>query len=270
MNKGKLWFIFCCFIISAFGLCSCVSNALRYSASDIAKADFGAKLQRIAVVDLIDASTMNISPDLDEKYKLLAYKNWESQVTSLRISVREHLLQAGFVNSTEEVINAPTSIEQIKTILRTAKQQGASSVMFLRINNKLTYTNLHMAWHETGVFLTLAGILPGLIMNSIPKHEECAAFVLEAVLVDPKTSQLLQRVVVNESNYDKVSNFGYDSKFEFYSDVFKNAVKKVVVSVVKSSREGYPDKAKRLDLSSILKPAPLMQFNNPNCGTFLY
>jgi len=256
MQKIKSCIVFCCLTVFAFMLCSCASS-LRYSSSGIDRPDFGSKPLRIVAVDLIDSRLNNMTP-------ILVGKNITDNLTDIRMSVREHMVNAGIVQSKEDVMAAPASVEQIEAILSTAKKQGADAVLFLRLNNGSIYKRLATFVTTTNTIAAVLipvggiGLLPLIIVDSIPANQEGARVVVEAMVIDPKTRVLLGHFIEKEDYEDKVSAWGSGPKGKFL-DITKKAVQKALVAVADSSKAGFPGRTKKADLKAILAPADFLQ-----------
>lgn len=256
MQKIKSCIVFCCLTVFAFILCSCASS-LRYSSTGIDRPEFGSKPLRIVAVDLID-SRQNNPP--------IVHENMTDDLTEIRMSVREHMVNAGIIQSQADVVAAPASLQEIETILSTANKQGADAVLFLRLNN----ISIHgrVAKGVSVVFAISAGLtpvggiglLPLIVAASIPVNEEGAHVVVEAMLIDPKTRVLLGHFIEKEDFDDKVTAWSHDPLGKFLN-ITKNAIQKALVAVADSSKAGFPGRRKKVSLNTILTTADIIQFH---------
>jgi hypothetical protein len=242
----------------ALGLGGCGGVSLRYSASGVDKADLGAAPPQLVAVDVIDGRQFNkIS---------LVNKNLDDDLADLRKAVRAHLAKARLVSSDKQVLPAPASVEQIEALLDDARRQGAGTVLFLR----LTLANFHgqpagfvAITNAVGMILSPVGgigLIPIVVVNSIPANEEGAHAVVEAIAVDPKTRVILGRFEGREDYDDKVSGWSHHPAAEL-PDVIKKAVDKALAGLAAGARAGFPDREKKPDLQAILAPDTGVQFH---------
>jgi hypothetical protein len=258
MKKARVWFFSVFFLVSAFLLSSCAVS-LRYSSSGIDKAEFGPKPPRIVAVDLIDVRPNNTF--------LIVNKDLKKDIENLRKAVREHMAKAGMALSIEDVMAAPTSVEQVEEIFKTAEKQGADAVLFLRLNN----INFH---GQPKTFVTVVniigiilapvggiGLLPIIVVNSVPVNEEGAHAVVEAVVIEPKTRLVLGRFVGQEDYDDKVTGWSHNPPAKL-PDIIKKAIQKAVAAVADSAKAGFPGRTEAADLKTILAPADTIQFHS--------
>lgn len=236
--------------------------SLRYSDSGVDKVELGTGAPALAVVDMIDGREVNTAP--------LVNKELNKDLAALRQAVRTHLKLARLVASEKQVLPAPQTIEQVQTILNEARQRGAGAMLFLRLN----LANFHgspagfVAVTNFGTILAPVGgigLLPIVVVNSIPVNEEGAHVWVEAIIVDTKTHVILGRFEGREDYDDTVAGWSHNPPDEL-PDAIKKAVGKALAGMAAEVRAGFPNRTKKPELNVILAPATGLQLH-PALGT---
>jgi len=207
-------------------------------------------------VDLIDSRPSNTS--------LIVRKNLSDDLTDLRTSIREHMEKAGIVQSKVDLVTAPASVEQIETILNTAKKEGTDAVLFFRLNNVFIHSQIADSVSVTeAIGIALApvggiGLLPFILVFSIPANEEGAHVIVEAIIICPERHVLLRHFIEREDYESKASMWSLSPSAKL-SDVTKKAIQKAVVAIADSAKARFPGHTKKADIKTILAPAKTIQ-----------
>jgi hypothetical protein len=132
------------------------------------------------VVDVLDGRPVD---------PLASPEDGAEALEEVRASVHEHLLLAGVVSARGDLAPAPRTPAEIESLLAKAASAGAPEVLFLSWRVAAVRGNLV----SLAAFGYLIGLIPWLIVDSLPLSRHGASAVFAAFTVDPKTREVLHQ-----------------------------------------------------------------------------
>ncbi|MEQ9501146.1 MAG: hypothetical protein RIT81_30035 [Deltaproteobacteria bacterium] len=231
----------------------CGGTSLRYGSGDTAvRMSATQRAQaKLAVVDVMDGRSRGEPTDLP----FVLHEPRAKSLAQIRESFRAHVVEAGLVGSEGEVLAAPTSREELDTLLGDAADRGAKAVLFVRLDavTALGYRD-PVAGSLLMLSATIVGILPGIIAGSLTINEERVAVLVRGFLVDPDGRVVVARVEHLYEYYDDAVAllFGYGPADELPEGLFA-ATDAVLVQATQHLADG-PTTSEALDV--LFGPGP--------------
>ncbi|MFO0553099.1 MAG: hypothetical protein U0271_32225 [Polyangiaceae bacterium] len=165
-------------------------NASRYAQS------VDATPGGVAIVDVADTRVTLDAPDARA-----------DDFEELKAAFHEHLKLSGVIGDTSQLLPTPNSKADVERILEEAAAKGGSEVVFFN-------------WRAAGMSgyaVSLAflagiggiGIIPWLIVDSLPLSRHQGSSIFAAISVDPKTKEVLHISTPLGAYGEKVSAWGF-------------------------------------------------------------
>ncbi|GAB4215565.1 MAG: hypothetical protein OHK0013_41260 [Sandaracinaceae bacterium] len=183
----------------------------------------GGEATRVVVSEAVDARALG-SP-LGE----------DDEIAHVRIGVRDHLVRTGLVSPSAPGFSAPRTEAELSDVLARAASMDADTMLFVRIHRAVP----REACVAIGPPLYLFGILPGLILDSLPLNVHTGLAVFEVVAVDPRTGELLGSSIREASFGEHVSHWGCGA-FGVMHDMMGRSLQAALEDVWAQRESGWP------------------------------
>jgi hypothetical protein len=191
----------------------------RYSTKDVRSID-GSSSFRAMSTEVIDAEVV----PKDAKY-----------LAQIREAVHDHLVRTGVVAADFPLMAAPTSVQELDEVLATARAHGANQVVFVRLHG----ASAESVCTPFTTFGWILGVLPAIILDSVPLHKHGAFGAFEVLVVDTATREMLGRSIRVASFGKKVSAWTC-SGHAVMLDMMKRAVQHSLEDVAVQAKSGWP------------------------------
>jgi len=205
------------------------SGAVRLAGDD-ASASLG-----LAVANIYDGRLRGAQSDLP----LFTDNERTEDFTDLSESFREHVQNAGLIPEAGWMAAAPSTPEEARADLDEARSNGAKTILFTRLEGVFAEGALGLAPAIVMALSYLAvGLVPMLIVYSLPLNAEYAAAQVRMFVVDTQSGAVLATFSERASLDDRsVTTWGYDAAGEA-PDVLFQAVEHGLAKAVQAARTG--------------------------------
>lgn len=176
----------------------------------------------------------------------------EEELRQVREGVRQHVQNAGLAQSSS--IPAPRSPAEVEAILQRAAQQGAQEVIFLRYLSS-EYREVCVSSAALAIFI---GILPWLIIDSLPISNHGANAMFEAIVVNPAERSVLSRVGRLAAFGEAVSTWGCGGNGIMH-EMMRRGMQAVLDGVAQERSQGYPRQVRVSDIGAYVTSAPAVR-----------
>jgi len=217
----------------------------RYDSSGVARL----ASDRVAVVpDVIDARPYEVA------VAGLSESDAEREIQEVRESVRAHARAAGMVEDGAPVVPAPQDPGAVATVLSAAAQQGASEVVFVRYyygtSTGSFFTFLAIGW--------VVGIVPALLLDLIPISHQGAVAVVEVVVVDPRSGDVLHEEARIAAHDEQVNQYSF-SPDGLMRRLLRRSVQALFETTVQARASGYPRRRRVADVGQFVVGRPIVR-----------
>ncbi|MFO0683904.1 MAG: hypothetical protein U0234_17740 [Sandaracinus sp.] len=175
----------------------------------------------------------------------------DDELRDVQRSVEEHLVHAGLASDRTAVVPAPTSPGDVDRILAAAAARGDTSVLFVRYHGAAPAAGCGST-AALGIYL---GLLPWLILDSIPFWHHGAYSMFEVVAVDAQSHDILARTMRVATFSEHVSAWGCGADGVMH-DMERRALEAALEHVVEQGRGGWPHRQHADDYASIVVAGP--------------
>jgi hypothetical protein len=178
----------------------------------------------------------------------------DAEMRDVRRSVDEHLVRAAVVPLATAIVPAPSSPADVDRILSDAAGAGSSSVVFVRYHG----ASLSGACGSTGALAFYFGLLPWLILDSIPFWHHGGYGIFEVVAVEPTTREVLGRSMRAASFSEHVSSWGCGAD-GVMRDMMRRALDEALQDIVEQNGQQWPHRMASPDLTDRIVVGPTFQ-----------
>jgi len=178
----------------------------------------------------------------------------DDELRDVRRSVDEHLVRAGVVDAPLSIVPAPSDPAAVDRILADAAQSGTPAVLFVRYHGAVPIG----ACGSTAIIGFYFGLLPWLILDSIPFWHHGAYSVFEVVAVDPASHDVLAREMRAASFSEHVSSWGCGADGVMH-DMERRALEGALEAVVAQGTQGWPRRVADPNLASTIVLGPTVR-----------
>ncbi len=175
----------------------------------------------------------------------------DAELRDVRRSVDEHLVRAGLASDRTSVVPAPSSPADVDRILASAAAQGDTSVLFVRYHGAAPAGGCGST-AALGIYI---GLVPWLILDSIPFWHHGAYSIFEVVAVDTQSHDVLARTMRVATFSEHVSAWGCGADGVMH-DMERRALETALERVVDEGHQGWPHRHHPDDYASIVVAGP--------------
>lgn len=226
--------------VAALGLTGCGID-YEYNADEFARKT--TMVDRNAIfVDAIDARVASAFVDAESA---------QEDFTEFKDALHEHLRLAGVTSSDDQLVPAPKSAADVEAILAKAAKKGARQVVFL------SWKSADMRGYAISLagFSYLVGILPWIIVDSLPISRHGANSMFSVIVVDPETKEVLTQSTPLGTYGEKVTAWGYKPD-SLMRDVTGVTVQRALEEVSVAHKAGFPNKRAVKDVGEFVMKWP--------------
>jgi hypothetical protein len=173
------------------------------------------------------------------------------QLDDLKLAVHEHLVLDGVVTGANQLRPTPKSADDVERILAKAEAEGAPQVMFLSWRT----ASLRGYAISLAGFSYLVGIIPWIIVDSLPISRHASDSIFAAIVVDPKTKEILHQATPLGSYGEKVNAWGY-SPDSLMRDMTGRTLQRALEDVAAARKAGFPHRRSSDDLGKFVMSWP--------------
>ncbi len=202
-------FLCMCLMIST-GCSSAIKLGYRSSGADPVPGAESRSSERMSMVEIVD-----IGGRLEEKH-----------LRRLRLSIREHAERSGFADENTWYAPAPRDPKQLGQVLDEARARGSETAMFLQLGSVRASNGAAKVVTVVNAMGPLSGLLPDVIVYSLPINTEHAELCVRAYLVDTETGEVLSTIEERSVLHDeKTTAWGLNAKRELKALMFETMQK---------------------------------------------
>lgn len=226
------------------GLCTLLAScgiSLEYSTSGLARLDAGSVVA--ADVDILDGRY-----DRTDKPKpILEGRSAKKDFRQLRAAVHDHFVATGVVKPDVAPLAAPTSPEELESVLSRAAEQGPEILLFPCLTAASGHHREHyMRRSINGLFYAMTpfggvGLMPILVYESLQIHDEMADACVRLLVIDSRRRELLGSFEGHGSYKGKSSYWRLNGQRRV-PDVIRDAVQAALSAYESAAKAGFPDR----------------------------
>jgi len=194
------------------------------------------------VVDVIDSRPRLPGADPEDAAE---------DLEDLKEAVHEHLTLDGIITSPNQLKATPKSPDEVERILAKAEADGAPQVMFLSWR---TASFRGYAISLAG-FSYLVGIIPWIIVDSLPISRHASDSVFAAIVIDPKTKEILHQATPLGTYGEKVNAWGF-SPDSIMREMTGRTLQRALEGVAAARKAGFPNKRPMDDMGKFVMAWP--------------
>lgn len=214
--------------------------SLEYSTSSLARLDAGG-------VVAIDAGIVDARSGAGESKSILAGRTAAKDFRQLGAAVHAHLVATGVVPPGAKPLAAPTSPQELETVLARATDQGVEVLLLPRLTGAHgSHREHYLRRSINGLFYAMipfggVGLLPLLVNESLQIHDEDAYASVTLLVVDCRRRELL-------GSFDGAGDYkGKSSHWRLNGerrvpDVIRDAVQHALSAYASAASAGFPDR----------------------------
>jgi len=173
----------------------------------------------------------------------------QRELQQVQQGTAEHLRRAGLPQN--NTIVAPRNAAEVEGILQAAAQRGLSEVWFVRYQA----AGFGQACFSTAILAPFLGILPWIILDSLPINSHAGVGGFEVMAVDARSRQLLARYGALASHQEGVSAWGCGGE-GLMREMLGRALQTALEGVEQQRLAGYPNRQSIRDLGTFVLTAP--------------
>ncbi len=173
------------------------------------------------------------------------------ELDDLKEAVHEHLVLDGVVSGANQLSPTPKSAADVERIIAKAEAEGAPQVMFL----SWRAASLRGYAISLAGFSYLVGIIPWIIVDSLPISRHASDSIFAAIVIDPKTKEILHQATPLGSYGEKVNAWGY-SPDSLMRDMTGRTLQRALEDVAVARKAGFPSKRPMDDLGKFVMAWP--------------
>lgn len=219
----------------ALAAAGCGGLSYRYDTGSVRRITGTERLRAVAT-DALDARA-NGAP-LPPVGDAATARLRENELRDVRAAVREHLVRAGVVGESSPTLRAPTSAAEVEGALAEARAAGASEVVFVRYHR----ADWAPGCGSVGILAPYLGILPWLIIDSIPLWSHGAFGAFEVVVAQAETGEVLGRSARVAAFSEHVSAWGCGADGVMH-DMMRRSLESALEDVVAQASAGWPSRS---------------------------
>ena len=170
-------------------------------------------------------------------------------LSDVRLAVADHLVRAGVVSDASPTIPAPSTPEDVQRALGAARAAGASEVVFVRFHRGTMLTGCG----SVGGLALYFGILPWLIIDSIPLWSHGGVGAFEVIVASTETGEVLGRSARAAAFAEHVSAWGCGADGVMH-DMMRRSLQLALEDVVAQARAGWPRRNAVSATAAVLAP----------------
>lgn len=180
----------------------------------------------------------------------------DDSLREVRQAVGEHLVRAGVVDENSPTLPAPATAADVRRVLAEARAARAASVVFVRFHR----ADLAPACGSTAALGIYIGLLPWLILDSIPLWSHGGVGSFEVIVASTETGEVLGRAVRTAAFAEHVSAWGCGADGVMH-DMLRRSLELALEDVVAQSRSGWPRRSASPLEDVVLAPATRAEGN---------
>jgi hypothetical protein len=180
----------------------------------------------------------------------------ENSLRDVRVAVADHLVRAGVVALDAPTLAAPTTPAEVEQALVSARAAGASEVVFVRFHRG----SLAPACGSVAALGIYVGILPWLIIDSIPLWSHGGVGAFEVVIASSETGEVLGRSARAAAFSEHVSAWGCGADGVMH-DMMRRSLELALEDVVAQARSGWPNRSGVPAAATVLAPVTRLEGN---------
>jgi hypothetical protein len=192
-------------------------------------------------LDARDNGRPSVEPSMDGKPR-------RDEITEMREAVADHVSRAGV----RQVLTpgAPTNPDEMRAIMTQASQAGVEEVMFLRYHGAVAARRC-----LSFPYLALVGVLPWVIMKSIPLSNHGANAGFEAFVVSARTGELLASSSRLAAFSERINQWTCGPEGVMH-EMMRESLHAVLEDVAGERRDGYVHRLAVPDIAELVVSAP--------------
>jgi len=179
-----------------------------------------------------------------------------NSLREVRLAVSDHLVRAGVVSADAPTLPAPTTPAEVEQALARARAAGAAEVVFVRFHRG----SLAPGCGSVAVLAMYVGILPWLIIDSIPLWSHGGVGAFEVVVASSETGEVLGRSARAAAFSEHVSAWGCGADGVMH-DMMRRSLELALEDVVAQARSGWPNRSGAPAAAAVLAPVTRLEGN---------
>jgi hypothetical protein len=160
----------------------------------------------VMMADVLDARELGSSSE----FPLIPGLARSTSLQELREATRLHARRSGLIADDGSFVAAPTDVAELAQTLAGARDAGAKVLLLVRLEDLYAEGRVSPAL-IFGYLAALSGILPAVVLYSLPLNRVYAFVRVRAYLVEPATGRVLASFVKSTTVDDKAST-GWDHR----------------------------------------------------------
>jgi hypothetical protein len=235
-------------------ICVGCATSFKYDASAVKRFDLGSKPPAIMLADVMSGGGLSPSGG-GELYD----EDSETVYRELNLSVRQHCIASGLIAENGPFARAPETAEELRHMLDDAVANDVRAVLMIRPDHMGSSGNIPVGVKIADLFIVALmpvgiGVIPWVIVDSLPVRTERASVGVEGVLVDPESGSVLWTSSVSEQRRRKATGWRYNPPRQI-APAFQEAVQKLLGEASLSIRDDFAGHPTDMDAATLLFPA---------------